>query len=182
MTGDEGMRKMIPPRMTVAELAHELDSPIEVVQEALEARDEPARPGDVVGAESAMQVAATLGHSVMVEARDQALEILYQIEVGGEGPETQTLGGRSGALVRGVLASREELDHEIESVSEHWSVARMPVLDRTILRIGLFELRNHPEIPTAVAVSEAVRLATVYSTEKSGAFVNGVLAALARGR
>jgi N utilization substance protein B len=55
----------------------------------------------------------------------------------------------------------------------------MPVVDRAILRLGLYELRHEPETPVAVVVSEAVRLAKTYSTEKSGAFVNGVLAALA---
>jgi N utilization substance protein B len=68
----------------------------------------------------------------------------------------------------------------IESVSEHWSVARMPLIDRNILRIALHELRNDETIPTAVIVSEAVRLAQTYSTEKSSAFVNGVLSTLAR--
>jgi N utilization substance protein B len=56
----------------------------------------------------------------------------------------------------------------------------MPVIDRSILRLGLFELRHGRETPTAVVVSEAVRLAKTYSTERSGAFVNGVLASLAR--
>jgi N utilization substance protein B len=88
--------------------------------------------------------------------------------------------GRVGFLVRGVLDHKEDLDHEIESASEHWSVARMPVIDRTILRLGLFELRHSKETPTAVVVSEAVRLAQTYSTERSGSFVNGVLASLAR--
>jgi N utilization substance protein B len=83
-------------------------------------------------------------------------------------------------LVRGVLENKEALDNEIESASEHWSVARMPVIDRSILRLGLYELRHARDTPTAVVVSEAVRLAKTYSTERSGAFVNGVLASLAR--
>jgi N utilization substance protein B len=56
----------------------------------------------------------------------------------------------------------------------------MPVVDRSILRLGLFELMHEPNVPTAVIVSEAVRLARTYSTERSGSFVNGVLATLAR--
>jgi N utilization substance protein B len=59
----------------------------------------------------------------------------------------------------------------------------MPVLDRNILRLGLFELESDAEVPVAVVISEAVRLATTYSTEKSAVFVNGVLSSLAkRGR
>jgi N utilization substance protein B len=113
------------------------------------------------------------------EPRDLALETLYQVEISADTSEVETLSGRAGLLVRGVLEHKEDLDHEIESASEHWSVARMPVIDRSILRLGLFELR-HSETPTAVVVSEAVRLAKTYSTERSGAFVNGVLASLAR--
>jgi N utilization substance protein B len=113
------------------------------------------------------------------EPRDLALETLYQVEISADTTEVETLTGRAASLVRGVLEHKEDLDHEIESASEHWSVARMPVIDRSILRLGLFELR-HSETPTAVVVSEAVRLAKTYSTERSGAFVNGVLASLAR--
>ncbi|HET9204376.1 MAG TPA: transcription antitermination factor NusB [Acidimicrobiia bacterium] len=114
------------------------------------------------------------------EPRDVALQALYQAEVSGDSSEFDDLGGKAGFLVRGVLAHKEELDNEIESASEHWSVARMPVIDRSILRLGLFELRHGPDTPMAVVVSEAVRLAKTYSTERSGAFVNGVLASLAR--
>jgi len=114
------------------------------------------------------------------EPRDLALQALYQAEITGDSTDLEDLTGRVGALVRGVVEHKEELDNEIESASEHWSVARMPVIDRSILRLGLFELRHTRETPTAVVVSEAVRLAKTYSTERSGAFVNGVLAALAR--
>jgi N utilization substance protein B len=114
------------------------------------------------------------------EPRDVALQALYQAEISGDTSEFDALAGRVEFLVRGVLEHKEELDNEIESASEHWSVARMPVIDRSILRLGLFELRHGRETPTAVVVSEAVRLAKTYSTERSGAFVNGVLASLAR--
>ena len=73
-----------------------------------------------------------------------------------------------------------DLDEMIESVAERWSVARMPVVDRNIIRIALQELRVDKATPTAVVISEAVRLAQTYSTEKSAAFVNGVLATLAK--
>jgi N utilization substance protein B len=58
----------------------------------------------------------------------------------------------------------------------------MPPIDRNILRIALWELEHRPETPVAVIISEAVRLAKVYSTERSGGFVNGVLAKLAADR
>ena len=111
------------------------------------------------------------------EPRDLALQALYQADIAGDSSDLGELSGRVGVLVHGVLEHKEELDNEIESASEHWSVARMPVIDRSILRLGLYELRHVTDTPTAVVVSEAVRLAKTYSTERSGAFVNGVLLA-----
>lgn len=170
----------IPARVTVEQLAHALGRDLSEVQAVLSARNEPGSPDDVLGGNLAVAVASALGIEIGVEARDLALETLYQLELGGAGTGVGDLTGRVGFLVRGVLDHKEEIDHEIESASENWSIARMPVIDRSILRIGLFELRHSAETPTGVIVSEAVRLAKTYSTERSGAFVNGVLASLAR--
>ncbi|GEM_PF-1254128 len=180
MSPDPAATQSIPARVTVEQLASALGRDLVEVQAVLSARDEPSAPDDVVGADLAIAVAGVLGVVIHIEARDLALETLYQIELGGEAGGVETLTGRVAFLVRGVLEHKEDLDHEIESASEHWSVARMPVIDRSILRIGLFELRHSKETPTAVVVAEAVRLAKTYSTDRSGAFVNGVLAALAR--
>lgn len=174
----EGGSSRIPARMTVAELARTIDCDVSEVQAVLRARDQPDAPEDVLAAELATAVAKTLGSEVSVESRDLALELLYEYETRGE-VETG-VGGRAGAMVEGVIGDLDELDELIESVSEHWSVARMPVIDRNIIRIGLYELRHDQTTPTAVAVAEAVRLAQTYSTEKSPAFVNGVLATLAK--
>jgi N utilization substance protein B len=78
-----------------------------------------------------------------------------------------------------VWAAREELDAAIGASSTRWRVERMPAVDRVVLRIALHELRTRPQTPVAVVISEAVGLAGRYSTERSGRFVNGVLAALA---
>lgn len=169
---------MIPARLSIRSLATTLDRDVNEVQTVLRARGEPSAPEDVLGAELAIEVAAALGVIVTVESRDLALERLYEVETRGE--MDGDVGGRAGAIVDGVLGDLSELDEMIESVAEHWSVSRMPLIDRNIIRIGLYELRNDPSIPTAVIVAEAVRLAHTYSTEKSGAFVNGVLATLAK--
>ncbi len=169
----------IPARVTTTELAEWTGRPLEEVQAVLAARSEASAPEDVIGPELAVAVARALGVELKVEPRDLALETLYELDTRGE-KESEGLTGRAGRLVAGVQEHREELDHEIESASDHWSVARMPVVDRSILRLGLFELRHEPDIPTGVIVSEAVRLARTYSTERSGSFVNGVLASLAR--
>ena len=61
---------------------------------------------------------------------------------------------------------------------ERWSVERLPVLDRSILRMGVFELRYCPDTPAAVVMNEAVELAKKFSTEESGKYINGVLSAV----
>lgn len=168
----------IPARLTASALAVAIDHDVSEVQAALRARDEPSSPDDVLGADLAIAVANALGEKVIVESRDLALERLYEYETRGE--IGSDVGGRAGAIVEGVISDLDELDELIESVSEHWSVARMPVIDRNVLRIGAHELRHDPATPTPVIVAEAVRLAQTYSTEKSPAFVNGVLATLAK--
>jgi N utilization substance protein B len=82
-------------------------------------------------------------------------------------------------LVRGVETSLREIDLVIESHSIDWALDRMPVVDLTLLRVATYELLHRPDIPTAAVISEAVELAGEYSTDESGRFVNGVLAAIA---
>jgi len=169
---------IIPARVTATDLAQAIDRDIIEVQAVLNAREQPDSPEDILGADLAIAVAKTLGVEVSVEPRDLALERLYEYETRGE--IDSDVGGRAGEIVEGVITDLDELDGLIESVAEHWSVARMPVIDRNVIRIGLHELRTDRATSTAVIVSEAVRLAQTYSTEKSAAFVNGVLATLAR--
>lgn len=168
---------IIPARVTARDLAARIDRSLEEVQAVLRARGEPESPEDLLGAELAIEVAATLGAAVTVESRDLALERLYEYETKGE--IASDIGGRAGAIVEGVISDLDDLDGLIESVSEHWTVSRMPVIDRNVLRIGVYELRDD-SIPVAVVISEAVRLARTYSTEKSSSFVNGILATLAK--
>lgn len=116
-------------------------------------------------------------------AREEALRTLYEADQrssSGEAGAPAPGGGRAGRIVAGVLAERESLDEALESVSTNWRVDRMPSLDRALLRMGLWELRNDPGTSIGTIIDEAVELAKRYSTEQSGRFVNGVLAALAK--
>lgn len=120
------------------------------------------------------------------EARERALELCYELDV-RERPAGEVLSDLpvppddyTERVVVGVDEHREELDRRIDAASEHWSIDRMAVVDRALLRIGAFELGHVPEVPTGVVISEAVELARRYSTDESGRFVNGVLSALAR--
>lgn len=169
---------MIPARITVRDLAEVIARDVEEVRAELRSRDEDHGPDETLPAELAVSVSKALGSNVSVEARDLALEALYEYDT--RRGVSASLHGRARRIFEGVLSRIDELDAMIEEVSQHWSVARMPVVDRNILRIGLFELQNHPDTPTAVVVSEAVRLAQIYSTERSASFVNGLLATLAK--
>ena len=113
-------------------------------------------------------------------AREQALRNLYEADQRDITDETTFGTGRAGRLVAGVRTEQAQLDEAIEAASRNWRVGRMPPVDRAILRIGLFELRHHPETSIGTIIDEAVQLAKRYSTESSGRFINGVLAALAR--
>ncbi len=114
--------------------------------------------------------------------RADALAALYEAEQRREGPDLGDLSEAAAALAAGVWGTRSELDAAIGDVATGWRVERMPPIDRTILRIGLWELQHRPETPTAVVIAEAVRLAKLYSTERSGGFINGVLARLSEDR
>ena len=81
-------------------------------------------------------------------------------------------------LVLGVAEHRDELDAAIAAQAKGWTLARMPVIDLTVMRIAGFELLARPEVPVAVVLDEAVELAKRFSTDDSGRFVNGVLSAL----
>lgn len=83
-------------------------------------------------------------------------------------------------VVRGVLDDRDGLDAKIEAASEHWRLARMPVVDRNIIRMGAFELLSRPDIPSSVAINEAVEIAKKYGGAESKAFVNGILDRIAK--
>jgi transcription antitermination protein NusB len=81
-------------------------------------------------------------------------------------------------LVLGVEAHRERLDVAIAAQAKGWTLARMPMIDLTVMRIAGYELIARPDVPVAVVLNEAVELAKRFSTDDSGRFVNGVLSAL----
>lgn len=118
------------------------------------------------------------------EGRERALYLLYEAESKGITPiqalELQVFepDELTQTLVRGVADRRDQLDEFIASRAKGWTLKRMPVIDLNVLRIGAFELLERPDVPTAVVLDEAVKLVKQFSTDDSGRFVNGVLAAL----
>jgi transcription antitermination protein NusB len=123
------------------------------------------------------------------KARKRALDILFEAELRGSPvlellAERVTLGSPpvpayAADLVRGVAAHRARIDELISAYAEGWALDRMPAVDRNVLRIGIYELLWAPDVPDAVAISEAVLLARDLSTDGSPAFVNGLLARVA---
>lgn len=112
--------------------------------------------------------------------RDEVLEVLYEAEARGLPPATEGLDEVGRALAEGVWGEREALDGAIGAAATGWRVERLAPVDLAVLRLALWEIRHRADLPAAVAISEAVRLAKAYSTERSGAFVNGVLGRLER--
>jgi N utilization substance protein B len=129
-------------------------------------------------------------------SREAALQVLYAVDVAQRDrpePTAQEMfesasahfelpeGARAFAkeLVLGVVAQREELDARIARHAAHWRVERMTAVDRNVLRLAAFELGTSGT-PTPVVIDEAVELARRFGGERSPAFVNGVLDALAR--
>ncbi len=118
------------------------------------------------------------------DARERALYLMYEAQSKGITPieaiELQVIepDELTQLIVRGVAAHQTRLDEAIDARATGWTLSRMPVIDLNVLRIGAFELAERADVPTAVVLDEAVELAKQFSTDDSGRFVNGVLAAL----
>ena len=121
------------------------------------------------------------------QARELALQTLFSIELGKHEPASalEDAGMRPGVdqqrafireLVFGTLDFGTDADAVIAPLLQGWTIERLPLVDRLILRMALYELKRRSDTPHAVVINEAVELAKKYSTEDSGRFVNGVLA------
>lgn len=119
------------------------------------------------------------------KARETAVQWLYEHDLVAAEPERLAARlvprmGQSGhryakRLLDGVITNRVSLDRELDRLAVAWRVERMSTVDRAILRVGLYELGHEPEVPTAVAIAEAVQLADRFSTPAAKRFINGVL-------
>lgn len=133
--------------------------------------------------------------SARTKARKRALDILFQADVRGDDVATILAAEAKRAasepareaswlyareIVDGVIDNREAIDEQITTFSKDWSLARMPAVDRAVLRLAAWEILYNDAVPTAVAIDEAVELAKEFSTDDSPSFVHGVLARIAR--
>ncbi|NJC72748.1 transcription antitermination factor NusB [Planosporangium thailandense] len=126
------------------------------------------------------------------KARKRALDVLYEADL-RESPITDVLAAYlerlpeprpeqldyTVALAEGVASRHDRIDELIASYAEGWTLDRMPVIDRNLARIAVYELLYREEIDDAVAITEAVELARALSTDDSPRFLNGVLGRIA---
>lgn len=121
------------------------------------------------------------------KARELALRMLYQVETAGEDPELalarycesfpyqQDILDYTRLLLSGVRQEQAAIDKSIENASEHWKLARTTYVDRSILRLAVFEMLYTPDVPPKVAIDEAIELGKKYGNEESRDFINGIL-------
>ena len=121
------------------------------------------------------------------KARAIALQVLYEVNAVGHDAEKvlphlleeSGLSGENAAfaqgLVRGVIQNKKEIDQHIKNFAPAWPVEQIPVVDRNILRLAIFEILLDNSVPVKVAINEAVELAKTFGSDSSPRFVNGVL-------
>jgi len=128
------------------------------------------------------------------KARELALQMLFENDVAGTRPDEMfrrssdlqkapaALRDFTERLVSGTLDRRDELDAIISRQADHWRLARMPIVDRNILRLALFELLHEPATPRPVVIDEALEIAKRFSTPRSSQFINGILDGVLKSR
>lgn len=129
------------------------------------------------------------------KARKRALDILFSADINGQPlqdaltkaevraesePERASSWDYARVLVHGILDHSEDIDTALRNTSDKWPLERMPTVDRAVLRLATWEILHNPDVPSAVAIAEAVDLVSELSTEASAGFVHGILAAIAQ--
>jgi N utilization substance protein B len=126
------------------------------------------------------------------KSRELALQALYQEELAGQADfwdfeefcahfqVNKKAIPYARKLLAGVQEKRAEINQLISRYAENWRLERMSVIDRNILRLAVYELHFQNDVPTSVAINEAVEIAKRYSTDDSGPFINGILDGMAR--
>ncbi len=124
------------------------------------------------------------------KARESTIQILFQFEFDDSQPDvalsrfweakkaSKEVQEYCSWLVKGILSHREQIDSIIQSVSENWRISRMAAVDLNILRMAVFELFYEENVAAAVVINEAIEIAKKYSSDRAGAFINGVLDAI----
>lgn len=124
------------------------------------------------------------------KARQAALELLYQREIfecglsdalarQARAVPDKPLPEFSLRLLRGIDTNQRAIDELIDKHAKNWAIDRLPLIDRNILRIALYEMLFEPSIPVSVSINEAIEMAKIFGSAESGKFINGVLGQVA---
>ena len=128
------------------------------------------------------------------KARELALQMLFENDIAGTRADEmfhlssdlkkapQSMRDFTERLVSGTLEHRDDLDEIISKQADHWRLSRMPIVDRNILRLALFELLHEPATPRPVVIDEALEIAKRFSTPRSSQFINGILDGVLKAR
>lgn len=123
-------------------------------------------------------------------ARESAMKLLYQIDIGGAMPEEvlsafyENYEGKELSpedqdyikdCVYGAYQKLQEIDHQIDRFSKEWKINRIAKVDLAIMRLSIFEMGNRSDVPVTVAVNEAIELGKKFGGDNSSAFINGIL-------
>ncbi|MBU3734045.1 MAG: hypothetical protein RLZZ334_248 [Actinomycetota bacterium] len=131
--------------------------------------------------------------SARSKARKQALDLLYETDIRGtnlvetlvsrdvpaEGPDARPIRDYTKDLVNGVSENRRKIDELITTYAQGWDMDRLPAVDRNILRLGIYEILWAKDVPTSVAIDEALLLAKELSSDDSSKYIHGVLGRIA---
>jgi N utilization substance protein B len=131
--------------------------------------------------------------SARSKARKQALDILFESDIRGsvaldilvsrdvveEGPDARPIREYTREIISGVSEHRRKIDELIATYAQGWDMDRLPAVDRSILRIGIYEIIWASQLPDAVAIDEALTLAKELSTDESAGYIHGVLGKIA---
>jgi len=131
--------------------------------------------------------------SARSKARKQALDILFESDIRGsvaldillsrdvieEGPDARPIREYTREIINGVSEHRRKIDELIATYAQGWDMDRLPAVDRSILRIGIYEIIWANTLPDAVAIDEALTLAKELSTDESAGYIHGVLGKIA---
>jgi N utilization substance protein B len=127
------------------------------------------------------------------KAREYALQILFQLDIRKEKPSAAVLRpfwaeydpddevkAFAEEIIKGTFKHLSKINEMLHQCAKNWSIDRMAVVDRNVLRMAVYEILYRVDIPTSVTINEAIEIAKKYGTDDSGAFVNGILDRVAR--
>jgi len=129
------------------------------------------------------------------QARENVLKILYQVEILGDDLDSvldrywdasptfdDTIKKFANELVKGIAEKKDELDEVIKNKLKNWNFERVAIIDRNILRMGVYEIMFREDIPDSVSINEAIEIAKKYGDQESSRFINGILDKVAKSK